>query len=237
MKTFVLAPDSFKHCMTAKEVCISMEEGIKVKFPDAKFIHVPMADGGEGTMRSLVDATDGTVEEIHVLDPLGKPVKASFGISGDGKTGFIEMSTASGIMLIKKEDRNPLLTSTYGTGQLIKACLDKGLKRIIIGIGGSATNDGGAGMARALGAKFLDSSGNEIPMGGGGLSKLATIDVENLDDRLKDLELLVACDVDNPLCGEKGASAIFGPQKGATPEMVEILDQNLAHYANIILNN
>lgn len=234
MKTFVLAPDSFKESMTAKEVCVSMEEGIKIKFPEANFIHVPMADGGEGTMQSLVDATEGCIENIEVLDPLGRPVMASYGILGDGTTGVIEMATASGIQLVTPEERNPMLTTTYGTGQLVKACLDKGINKIIIGIGGSATNDGGSGMARALGAKFMDEAGNEIAMGGGALSKLATIDVTNLDTRLNDLEMLVACDVTNPLCGKTGASAVFGPQKGATPEMVKILDDNLTHYAAIV---
>ncbi|QCI85533.1 glycerate kinase [Vagococcus zengguangii] len=234
MKTFVLAPDSFKESMTAKEVCVSMEAGLKQQFPDAKFVHVPMADGGEGTMQSLVDATDGRVVELDVKDPLGRTVTAQYGILGDGRTGVVEMASASGIHLVSPEERNPLLTSTYGTGQLIKACLDEGVSKIIVGIGGSATNDGGSGMARALGARFLAKDGHEVPQGGGYLSEVATIDVSELDPRLKETVLMVACDVTNPLCGADGASAVFGPQKGATPEMVQQLDASLAHYAELI---
>ena len=234
MTTFVLAPDSFKHSLTAQEVCNAMEKGIRVKFPGAHFIHIPMADGGEGTVQSLVDATGGRIEKIEVQDPLGRSVMASIGISGDGTTGFIEMSSASGIMLISEKERDPLSASTYGTGQLIKACLEKGIRRIIIGIGGSATNDGGAGMAVALGARLLDREGKSIPSGGGGLSMLNSINIDDLDERLKDTEIFVACDVTNPLCGARGASAVYGPQKGATPEMVGILDRNLAIYADVI---
>ena len=234
MKTFVLAPDSFKESMTAKEVCISMEAGLKKQFPEANFVHVPMADGGEGTMQSLVDATDGRVMDLDVKDPLGRTVKAQYGILGDGRTGVVEMASASGIHLVSPEERNPLLTSTYGTGQLIKACLDEGVSKIIVGIGGSATNDGGSGMARALGAKFLGKDGYEVPQGGGYLSEVATIDVSDLDPRLKETVLMVACDVTNPLCGDEGASAVFGPQKGATPLMVKQLDESLAHYAELI---
>lgn len=234
MKTFVLAPDSFKESMTAKEVCVSMEAGLKEKFPEASYIHVPMADGGEGTMQSLVDATEGYIEEILVKDPLGREVTASYGVLGDGVTGVVEMASASGIHLVTPEERNPLVSSTYGTGQLIKACLDKGLTKIIVGIGGSATNDGGSGMARALGARFLDKEGQDLPLGGGYLDLLASIDTSTLDARLLNTRFMVACDVTNPLCGENGASAVFGPQKGATPNMVSQLDQALENYAKII---
>lgn len=232
--TFVLAPDSFKESMTAKEVCIAMEKGLRKVYPEANYVHVPMSDGGEGTVQSLVDASNGTLFTKQVMGPLGQPVEAKFGILGDGFTGAIEMASASGIHLVTKETKNPLITTTYGTGQLILECLDRGMKQIIIGIGGSATNDGGTGMAEALGAKFLDENGNTLPRGGGSLGQLATIDVSGLDPRLKDVRIIVACDVTNPLCGEHGASHVFGPQKGATPEMVAQLDQSLAHYADVV---
>lgn len=232
--TFVLAPDSFKESMTAKEVCIAMEKGLRKVYPEANYVHVPMSDGGEGTVQSLVDASNGTLFTKQVMGPLGQPVEAKFGILGDGFTGAIEMASASGIHLVTKETRNPLITTTYGTGQLILECLDRGMKQIIIGIGGSATNDGGTGMAEALGARFLDKNGDTLPRGGGRLDQLATIDVSGLDQRLNDVRIIVACDVTNPLCGEQGASHVFGPQKGATPEMVTQLDQSLAHYADVV---
>lgn len=232
--TFLLAPDSFKESMTAKEVCVAMEAGLRKAFQDASYIHVPMADGGEGTVQSLVDATGGRMVEKKVSGPLGETVAAKYGIMGDGVTAAIEMASASGIHLVTKETKNPLVTSTYGTGELIKECLDQGIKKIIIGIGGSATNDGGAGMAEALGVKFLDTEGRILPRGGGSLGKLATIDTSELDTRLADVEIIVACDVTNPLCGETGASHVFGPQKGATPEMVLTLDANLANYAAVV---
>lgn len=233
-QVFVLAPDSFKESMTAKEVCIAMENGIKNALPESVCIHVPMADGGEGTVQSLVDATSGKIYQQTVTGPLGHPVNAHFGILGDGKTAAIEMASASGIHLVTKETKNPLITTTYGTGELIKACLDKGVKKIIIGIGGSATNDGGAGMAQALGVNFLDENGEPLSFGGGALCNLAKIQLDNLDPRLKETQIFVASDVTNPLCGEKGASHVFGPQKGATPEVVMRLDANLAHYAEIV---
>lgn len=233
-KTFVLAPDSFKESMTAKEVCIAMEKGLKKVYPSAHYIHVPMADGGEGTVQSLVDASGGQIYEKEVMGPLGGTVTAKYGILGDGKTAAIEMASASGIAYVTKETKNPLITTTYGTGELILECLNKGIKRIIIGIGGSATNDGGTGMAEALGARFLDEQGHVLPRGGGSLGKLATVDASSLDPRLQEVEMIVACDVTNPLCGETGASRVFGPQKGATPEMIELLDAALAHYAEIV---
>ncbi|BDG33815.1 glycerate kinase [Parageobacillus thermoglucosidasius] len=233
-KTFVLAPDSFKGSMTAKEVCVAMEKGIKKVYPDANCIHVPMADGGEGTVQSLVDATDGKIFEVEVTGPLGNKVTAKYGIMGDNETAVIEMAEASGIQYVTNETKNPMVTTTYGTGELIRACLDKGIKKIIIGIGGSATNDGGAGMAEALGVKFLDRHGNQLPRGGGYLDQLSEIDISNLDPRLKEVSIFVACDVTNPLCGENGASYVFGPQKGATEEMVRILDRNLSHYADVV---
>lgn len=232
--TIVLAPDSFKESMTAKEVCIAMERGIKKANSKITCIHVPMADGGEGTMQSLIDATGGNIYHMMVKDPLGNEVTAEYGILGNGEIGVVEMASASGIQLVPKEKRNPLITTTYGTGQLIKACLDKGIKKILIGIGGSATNDGGIGAMQALGGKFLDSNGTELNFGGGNLGKLEKIDLSELDKRLNKIEVDVACDVTNPLCGEKGASYVFGPQKGATEDMIQILDNNLRHYADII---
>lgn len=233
-KTFLLAPDSFKESMTAKEVCEAMEIGIKRAIPDAECIHVPMADGGEGTVQSLVDATGGTLIKKEVTGPLGTPVMAQYGILGDGKTAVIEMASASGIHFVTKETKNPLITTTFGTGELIRACIEQGITDIILGIGGSATNDGGTGMAAALGYKFLDKDGNELPFGGGFLGELAAIDTSNVISKLKEIHILVASDVSNPLCGERGASAVFGPQKGATPEMVPILDKNLRHYSNVV---
>ncbi|SCP95559.1 glycerate kinase family protein [Anaerobium acetethylicum] len=231
---FVLAPDSFKESMTAKEVCESMEYGIRKVFPDADIVHVPMADGGEGTVQALVDATVGTIAEMMVTGPLGSQVQAVYGILGDGTTAVIEMASASGIQYVNKETKNPLITTTYGTGELIKECLDRGCKKIILGIGGSATNDGGSGMARALGALFLDEDGNEIPQGGGYLSQLSKIDITQMHPKLAECMIEIASDVTNVLCGKEGASAVFGPQKGATPEMVSTLDRNLEHYANIV---
>lgn len=233
-KVFVLAPDSFKESMTAKEVCEAMEIGIKRAIPDAECIHVPMADGGEGTVQSLIDATGGTLEKKEVTGPLGTKVVAGYGILGDGKTAVIEMAAASGIHFVTKETKNPLITTTYGTGELIKDCIEQGITDIILGIGGSATNDGGTGMAAALGYKFLDEDGKELKLGGGFLDRLATIDTSNVIPGLRDVHILVASDVTNPLCGEHGASRVFGPQKGATPEMVEFLDNNLRHYAQVL---
>lgn len=230
----VLAPDSFKESITAKEACIAMERGIKKANSNIKCIHVPMADGGEGTMQSLVDATNGKIYSIKVVGPLGNEVEAQYGILGNGEIGILEMASASGIHLVPKGERNPLITTTYGTGQLIKACLDHGVKKLLIGIGGSATNDGGSGVIQALGGRLLDKEGNELGFGGGELGKLDLIDLSNFDSRLKEIEVEVACDVNNPLCGERGASNVFGPQKGATLEMVEILDRNLNHYAGEI---
>jgi glycerate kinase len=230
----LLAPDSFKESMTAKEVCEAMERGIKKANSSITCVHVPMADGGEGTMQSLVDATNGKVHSLKVVGPLGNEVEAQYGILGQGEVGILEMASASGIQLVSPDKRNPLITTTYGTGQLIKACLDHGVKKLLIGIGGSATNDGGAGVVQALGGKLLDIQGNELGFGGGELGKLNSIDLSNFDARLKDVVIEVACDVANPLCGEKGASNVYGPQKGATPEMIRALDDNLKHYADVI---
>ena len=192
-----------------------------------------MADGGEGTVQSLVDATRGRLIEAEVTAPLGNQVKSFFGLSGDGKTAIIEMAAASGLHLVPMDERNPCQTTSFGTGELIKQALDLGVQHIILGIGGSATNDGGAGMLQALGLRLLDKNGQSIGFGGTALSNLAEIQLADLDPRLQHVQIEVACDVNNPLCGERGASAIFGPQKGATPEMVKELDAALAHFAEI----
>ena len=232
----VIAPDSFKESMTALEAAQSIEKGMKAVIPDAEYQLLPMADGGEGTVQSLVDATGGTIRERSVTGPLGEDVPAFFGILGDGKTAVIEMAAASGLHLVEPSKRNPLLTTSRGTGELIRAALDEGVSHIIVGIGGSATNDGGVGMTQALGGRFLNEQGQEIGPGGGALSTISSIDLSLLDPRLESVKLEVACDVTNPLTGPTGASAIFGPQKGADPEMVDILDQNLAHLASIAPN-
>jgi glycerate kinase len=231
---FVLAPDSFKESMTAKEAAEAMERGINKAMPDAECVIVPMADGGEGTVQSLVDATEGELHKVMVIAPLGNEVEALFGVLGNKKTAVIEMASASGLHLVPKEKRNPLITTTYGTGQLIKAALDKGANHIIIGIGGSATNDGGAGMLQALGGKLLTADNEEIPFGGGNLNLINKIDLSKLDSRLAHTKIEAACDVTSPLTGENGASRVFGPQKGASEEMINTLDTNLCHYANII---
>lgn len=230
----VIAPDSYKESLSALEVAEAIEKGFKQVLPDADYVKVPMADGGEGTVQSLVDATGGEIIKKIVTGPLGEPVDAFFGILGNRKTAVIEMAAASGLHLVPAGKRNPLVTTTRGTGELIAAALDYGVNHIIIGIGGSATNDGGAGVATALGVRLLDKDGKEIGEGGGFLGDLASMDLSQLDQRLADIKVEVACDVDNPLTGKNGASAIFGPQKGATPEMVAQLDKNLSHYASII---
>jgi len=233
-KKFILAADSFKESMTAKEVCDALETGITQVFPDAEIVKVPMADGGEGTVQALVDATNGMIISKTVTGPSGTPVEAHYGILGDGKTAIIEMSSASGIQHVSQELRNPLHATTYGTGELISDCLDKNIYNIIIGIGGSATNDGGSGMAAALGVRFLDKQGQIIEQGGGNLDKLDHIDLSNINPKLEKCFIEIASDVTNALCGENGASAVFGPQKGAVPAMVKVLDDNLRHYSEII---
>ncbi|MDC9590501.1 glycerate kinase [Xenorhabdus sp. XENO-10] len=226
----VIAPDSFKESLSALQVAQAIERGFKEVYPQADYIKLPMADGGEGTVESLVATTGGKCIVCTVTDPLGQPVEAFFGLLGDGKTAVIEMAAASGLHLVPIEQRNPLVTTSYGTGELILAALEHGASKLILGIGGSATNDGGAGMMQALGANLLDYDGRILSFGGAALTRLESIDLTNLDSRLRKIELTVACDVNNPLCGEQGASVVFGPQKGATPEMVKSLDSALHHY-------
>lgn len=233
----VIAPDSFKGSLTSLAAANAIERGI-LKAAASRGVKVnvhkvPMADGGEGTVEAIICAAGGRIVKTRVLDPLGRETDSFFGVLPDG-TAVVEMAAASGLNLLKPEERNPMKTTTYGTGQLIKAALDYGSRKLIIGIGGSATNDGGVGMAQALGVRFLDAEGKEIGFGGGELPRIAKIDVSGLDSRVKEAEIVVACDVKNVLCGPRGASAVYGPQKGATPEMVEILDQNLRHLASMI---
>lgn len=230
----VIAPDSFKESMTAKEACEAIEKGMKIALPNAEFIKVPMADGGEGTTQSLVDATEGKMYFVETTGPLGEKVKSKFGILGNGEIAVLEMASTSGLELVPREKRNPMITTTYGTGELIKKAMDMGAKTILIGIGGSATNDGGAGMIQALGGKLLDENGKQISFGGGELSKIKKIDLSELDSRIKNIKFIAACDVQNPLTGETGAANVFGRQKGATEEMVKNLDNNLKHYAELI---
>lgn len=229
----VVAPDSYKGSLSALAVAQAMERGVRAVFPTAEVYKIPIADGGEGTVEALVAATNGQFRYAQVTGPLGEPVTAQWGILGDGLTAVIEMAAASGLPLLAPEQRNPRLATTFGTGELLRAALDAGLRRIIMGIGGSATNDGGAGMAQALGVRFIGEDGEELPYGGAALAGLQKIDLTSLDPRLQETEITVACDVDNPLCGPCGASAVFGPQKGATPEVVAELDAALAHFAEL----
>lgn len=230
----IIAPDSFKESLTAMQVAEAIEQGFSEIFPQAEYIKLPMADGGEGTVESMVAATSGELVNVEVTGPLGAPVKAFYGWMGDGETAVIEMAAASGLHLVAPEQRNPLITTSYGTGELILAALNHGARKIILGIGGSATNDGGAGMMQALGVQLRDQQGKALTVGGAALAQLVDIDLSQLDDRLAQTDILVACDVDNPLCGAKGASAVFGPQKGATPERVQQLDAALQHYGEKI---
>ncbi|MEH7116793.1 glycerate kinase [Neobacillus vireti] len=230
----IIAPDSFKESLTAAEVSQAIENGMKSIFPSAEYVKLPMADGGEGTVQSLVYTTGGKLVSKVVTGPLGEPVSSFFGILGDGKTAVIEMAAAAGLDLVPREKRNPLVTTSYGVGELILEALNYDIEKIIIGLGGSATNDAGAGMLQALGVHFLTDKGSEIGFGGGELKKIRTIDVSRLDERLKSISFEVACDVDTPLVGQKGASAIFGPQKGATPDIVKVLDGCLVHFADCI---
>ena len=230
----IIAPDSFKGSLTAKEVANSIYTGLKRALPSAEYIEIPMADGGEGTMQALVDATNGKIFTKSVTGLLNTSVTAHYGILGDKETAVIEMAEAAGLQYVNDQNKNPLITTTYGVGELIKTVLDTGIRKIIIGLGGSSTNDGGAGMAQALGVKLLNLQDQELPLGGGNLNHLVRIDNSKTDPRLKNTEIILASDVTNPLTGKNGASFVFGPQKGATPEMVEELDQNLHHFAAVV---
>jgi glycerate kinase len=230
----VIAPQSLKGSLTAAQAGEAIAQGVRAVYVGAEVDIVPVADGGEGTVQALVDATGGEIVQQKVTGPLGEPVLAFFGLLGDGQTAAIEMAAAAGLPLVPPERRDPRITTTYGVGELILAALDRGRRRFIIGIGGSATNDGGAGMAQALGASLLTNDGRETAPGGAALASLSRIATTALDPRLQDCTIEVACDVTNPLCGPMGASAVYGPQKGATLEMVVQLDAALDHYAQII---
>ncbi|MEG1156902.1 MAG: glycerate kinase, partial [Acinetobacter sp.] len=233
--TFVLAPDSFKESMSAAQACQAMQRGIQNVIPDAHIIHVPMADGGEGTVDALISSLKGQSIACDVTGPLSEQrIQTYWGLVDAGQTAVIEMAKANGIHLLKPSQRNPMLTSTYGTGEMIKQALDLSVKKIIMGSGGSITNDGGAGMAQALGVQFLNHAGELIQVCGGNLDQVKSMDLSGLDPRLVDTEIIIASDVNNPLCGPNGASIIFGPQKGATPEMIKQLDQNLGHFADVV---
>jgi len=230
----LIAPDSFKDCLSARRVAAALERGIRNIWPDAECTLLPMADGGEGTVDSLVDATGGRRVEVTVMDPLMREVASWYGLTGDGNTAVIEMAAASGLELLHKEERDPWVTTTFGTGQLIRDALDRGVDTILLGIGGSATNDAGAGMAQALGVRFSGKPGWLQVQGAGALGEVERIHMDGLDERISDTRILVACDVDNPLTGPQGASAVYGPQKGADGRMVALLDRNLVHFAALI---
>ncbi len=231
----VIAPDSFKGSLSASLVARAIATGVGKACPDCVIEEIPIADGGEGTLEAMVAARQGEYRTYTVRGPLGVPTAAQLGLLDDGKIGVIEMAQASGLLLVAPEQRNPLLTSTYGTGELMRAALDLGCRELIITIGGSATNDGGLGMLAALGAKFYDADGNELEPVGGSLPHLARIDIAELDPRLSNCHITIASDVTNSLCGPLGATAVFGPQKGATPDMVEVLDQGLRNFAQATL--
>jgi len=230
----IVAPDSFKGSLTAREAADAITQGIRDALPEAEIVAFPLADGGEGTAEALVLATEGRLVRRLVTGPTGASVEATFGVLGDDVTGVVEMAQAAGLTLVPPAERTPLLTTTYGVGELILAALDQGCTRLIVGLGGSATNDGGAGMAQALGARLLKADGSEIGRGGAGLMSLDRIDVSDVDARIARTTIWAASDVTNPLCGPEGASAIYGPQKGATPQMVPMLDKALAHYADVV---
>ncbi len=230
----VTAIDSFKGSLTSRQAGEAAKEGILRVFPEAQVFVCPIADGGEGTAAVLTEAVGGMTRTVTVTGPLGTAVQACYGVSADGKTAYMDMASAAGITLIKAEERDPLHATTYGVGEMIVDALEYGCRRVVMGIGGSATNDGGAGMLQALGFKLLDEYGNPIPRGAAGLASLARINTDQVHPLLKDCTVSVACDVTNPLCGENGCSAVYGPQKGATPETVAQMDAWLSHYAAVV---
>ena len=229
----VIAPDSYKETLSAKEVANTIEEGFKKVFKNTEFIKIPLADGGEGTVRALVDATSGSIKKVCVKDPLQRDIKAYYGVLGDNKTAVIEMATASGLELLREDEKNPLETTTYGFGQLIKDAYEKGLRSFILGLGGSATNDCGIGMLQALGVKFYDNNKKELPIVAAKyIEKIDSFDISSLE-KYKDINIEVACDVKNPLCGINGASFVFGKQKGADEKTIKVLDKSLEKFANL----
>lgn len=230
----VIAPDSFKDCLSATQVAFAISEGIRRIVPEAEISCIPLADGGEGTVEALVTATGGKIIQVPSVDALNRPIQSFYGVLGDDKTAVIEMAAASGIEMLAPEERNPLMTSTYGTGLLLKAAMEAGFTQIILGIGGSATNDGGAGMAQALGYELQDKNDSPIGWGGGLLGELHRIDRSNVHPLLRKVKISVACDVRNPLLGSSGATRVYGPQKGATSEMMETLEKNMIHFSEIL---
>jgi len=229
-----IAPDSFKGTLTALEAAECIERGLRRELRNISVRKIPMADGGDGTVQAIVDATNGRFKRAKVHDPLGRPIWAKYGLAGNGRTAVIEMAAASGLVLLDSSERHPMRTTTRGTGDLIRAALRQGVRKILVGIGGSATNDGGMGMARAFGVRFLKKNGDEIPEGGGSLDKLVRIDMARRLSALERVKIEVACDVDNPLTGPKGAARVYGKQKGATSQQIQQLDKNLKHFARIV---
>ncbi len=232
----LICPDKFKDCLPAGKVAMFIRQGVEKVFPDAEYRIIPMADGGEGTVNALVQATGGRLVEVSVHDALMRPVISFFGVSGDGKTAFIEMAAASGLALLDASERNPMYTTTYGTGELIRCALDQGCREIVLGIGGSATIDGGVGMAQALGVHFTDAAGKETGHNGRSLGKIAHINLEHLDPRILQCSIRAACDVNNPVAGPQGAAFVYGPQKGANSSGINELDRNLLHLSRVIFN-
>jgi len=230
----VIAPDSFKETLSAFEVASTIESSFQNVFPEAEIIKIPIADGGEGTVEAMVRATDGSFEFSEVEGPMGNITSAKWGMLGNSKTAVIEIAEACGLHLVQANKRNPMTASSFGVGQLVVAALDKGAKKIIIGLGGSATNDGGYGFLRAIGVQFLDSEGNELNGHFETLSLLSDINFNHIDTRIKNTSIEIACDVDNPLLGEKGASKVFAAQKGASNKMIEELESIMTNYYEII---
>ena len=230
----VIAPQAFKGSISALDAATAMGEGVRRVVPDAQTVLVPVADGGDGTLETLVEGSGGDIRTSEVTGPLGETIRAPWGALGDGTTAVIEMARTSGLALVPIERRNPLVTTTYGLGEAIREAMDAGFRRFIVGIGGSATNDAGGGMAQALGVRLLDSDGHDLPFGGAALAELSRVDMSGRDPRVSEARFLVACDVNNPLTGPEGASAIYGPQKGATPEMVAQLDAALQNFAEVV---
>jgi glycerate kinase len=233
MNKIVIAPQGFKESLAGIKIARAMEQGVRVVWPDAETVLAPVADGGDGTLQTLVDSSGGEVRTARAVDPLGREIDVEWGALGDGKTAVIEMARSSGLALLNPRERDPLDSTTYGVGQVMKSALDAGFTRFIIGIGGSATNDGGAGMAQALGARLFDENNDDLPVGGAALARLHRIDISGFDERLTAASIEVACDVNNPLCGPTGASVIFGPQKGASADGVATLDAALNRFGEI----
>ncbi|MYC80732.1 MAG: glycerate kinase [Acidobacteria bacterium] len=230
----LVAPNAFKESLSAVDAAAAISRGLLKVLPNSRITQLPIADGGDGTLEAVVEGTHGKIFRARVLDPLGKKIFAHYGLTGDGKTAVIEMSRASGLALVPTSQRNPMRCTSYGTGQLIKAALKRGVHDIILGIGGSATVDGGIGALQALGVEFLDRRGRPVGWGGNGLKSIARIDMDRINPLLKRARILVACDVDNPLVGPRGSAAVFGPQKGATPGMVRKLDERLGRLGKLI---